>query len=258
MPSKAQGPRGKCEVCGGRLNNPSVRKGRTCHLRCLGGLSFFPSGECRKCGETVLAVSRGGHAVQCSGRGVNPPNWREFPNAAEIQAKACAGMSKARRGVPRPDTAIRMRAKNPMHDKEVRERVAVILRQKFKSGELLPYGRVGGLGKGKGTPGTPSEQRAWKILKPLGYSREVYVAIPTALKKKYFGAKNYTCDFLHKELKVVIEIDGSSHLRPARVAKDKRKDSFLSSLGYTVHRLPVTFTRSDLLQVARATSGNST
>lgn len=47
---------------------------------------------------------------------------------------------------------------------------------------------------------------------------------------------NYIVDFVCKELKIVIELDGISHLFEDVQAKDRVKEDFLNSLGYTVLR----------------------
>jgi len=55
---------------------------------------------------------------------------------------------------------------------------------------------------------------------------------------------NYIADFMCKDLKLVIEVDGYTHEFPAVIAKDKRKDSDLRAAGFTVMR----FTDEEVLQ----------
>ena len=48
----------------------------------------------------------------------------------------------------------------------------------------------------------------------------------------------YTVDFCCSDLKLVIEIDGEPHLTPEGLEHDRRRDQYLSSLGYKILRIP--------------------
>ena len=54
----------------------------------------------------------------------------------------------------------------------------------------------------------------------------------------------YIADFLCKELKLIIEVDGITHLNVETSKKDKRKACALESAGFTIIR----FTDEDVLK----------
>lgn len=49
--------------------------------------------------------------------------------------------------------------------------------------------------------------------------------------------KTYIPDIVNKKHKYIIEIDGSIHSTESQIEKDKKKDKFYSSKGYTVFRI---------------------
>lgn len=53
-------------------------------------------------------------------------------------------------------------------------------------------------------------------------------------------------DFVWKHEKVIVEIDGPTHLDPKQKAKDERRDQFLISQGWKIFRLAIPFNRSQL------------
>ena len=61
----------------------------------------------------------------------------------------------------------------------------------------------------------------------------------------------YIADFLCLELKLVIEVDGRTHLEAATIAKDKTKQKDLEEAGYTVLR----FTDEEVLKHINAVTG---
>ncbi|MDA3799755.1 MAG: N-6 DNA methylase [Kiritimatiellae bacterium] len=75
---------------------------------------------------------------------------------------------------------------------------------------------------------TPAEDIVWELLR----------------NKKFMGLKfrrqhqigDYIVDFYCHEHKLVIELDGSVHSTPNRKASDKKRDSYLKSIGNTVLR----------------------
>lgn len=144
-----------------------------------------------------------------------------------------------------------MLANNPMHNPDVRQRATATIRAMMKSGDLTPFGRGAG---GKGTSGTPSEAKAWALLRPIGFEREISIPVGQRWHQKT-GVRYYTADFLHRYTLVVVEIDGSSHQSSVRKEKDRIRDRILMSLGYSVLRFPATFEPSELLaKVQRALS----
>ena len=48
----------------------------------------------------------------------------------------------------------------------------------------------------------------------------------------------YTVDFCCVELKLIIEIDGEGHFTEAGRERDRARDEYLTSLGYTILRIP--------------------
>ena len=74
---------------------------------------------------------------------------------------------------------------------------------------------------------TPSEEALWQAIRhsQLGVSF-----------KRQFPIGNYIADFAAPGVKLVIEVDGGSHI--GRVTVDARKDRALVRLGYRVLRLP--------------------
>ena len=47
----------------------------------------------------------------------------------------------------------------------------------------------------------------------------------------------FVADFLCRERRLVIEVDGATHGEPHEVASDERRSAFLKSQGYAVHRV---------------------
>lgn len=78
---------------------------------------------------------------------------------------------------------------------------------------------------------TPAEARAWEFLKPMGFERQ----FPLEGLTKNFGVWFYILDFVHRELKLVVEIDGGVHKRTR--GRDRRRDTRLASEGITTLRL---------------------
>ena len=63
--------------------------------------------------------------------------------------------------------------------------------------------------------------------------------------KRFLGLKfkrqapigNYIVDFLCKEAKLIIELDGSGHLEEKQTKHDDKRDEYLKNLGYKVLRI---------------------
>ena len=59
--------------------------------------------------------------------------------------------------------------------------------------------------------------------------------LPTNInRQKVIGS--YIVDFYCAEAKLVIELDGSQHYSPEGIERDRKRDSYLESLGLTVLR----------------------
>src|SRR5512133_265479 len=75
---------------------------------------------------------------------------------------------------------------------------------------------------------TPSEQALWQAIR--GRTLGVQFRRQVPIGGMFIG------DFVASELKLVVEVDGSSH--GGREAADSRRDAKLGRLGYFVLRLP--------------------
>ncbi|MFN8358212.1 MAG: endonuclease domain-containing protein [Spirosomataceae bacterium] len=62
----------------------------------------------------------------------------------------------------------------------------------------------------------------------------------------------FIADFMCKELKLIIELDGVTHQDPTVILKDEEKDKTLSALGYAVLRFTDQEVMKDLPNVQRA------
>jgi very-short-patch-repair endonuclease len=67
------------------------------------------------------------------------------------------------------------------------------------------------------------------------------------LRQRTIG--NYIVDFMYKELKLVIEVDGYSH--NFKTEEDEKRDKVLQGLGYTVLRFSDKEVMKDLRNVQR-------
>ena len=75
---------------------------------------------------------------------------------------------------------------------------------------------------------TIQERRLWNLLK----NRQFY-----NLKfKRQQPIGEYIVDFICKEAKIIIEIDGGQHNEPENIDYDNARTEFLNSLGYKVIR----------------------
>lgn len=55
---------------------------------------------------------------------------------------------------------------------------------------------------------------------------------------RQFRISRFKADFYDKDSNTVIELDGSFHIIPERIRKDRRRDAFMRSLGYRIVRIP--------------------
>jgi len=77
---------------------------------------------------------------------------------------------------------------------------------------------------------TRAEKRAWILLRDrrmldLKFHRQ-------------FPIENYIVDFYCHELRLIVELDGSSHADPERIRKDGVRSTRLQKLGYQILRIP--------------------
>jgi hypothetical protein len=117
--------------------------------------------------------------------------------------------------------------KNPSCRPEVREKISQIRKAEYEAGT----NKCGWTGPQR-VP-TEAEQAVMGGLTRLGFKWNK--AISTGLSSRHGYPNHYILDFSHQDLKICIEIDGSSHR--TKQARDQRKDEFLITNGWTVIRL---------------------
>ncbi len=98
------------------------------------------------------------------------------------------------------------------------------------------------LAKGLRTESTKAEIRLW--CEVLSKGKTGY----TFLRQR--PIENYIADFMCKELKLIIEVDGYSH--NFKFDEDEERDKNLTKLGYTVLRFSDEEVMRDLVNVERA------
>ena len=54
---------------------------------------------------------------------------------------------------------------------------------------------------------------------------------------RQLGIGNYIADFVCREKKLIVEVDGVTHSSDVEVEHDKKRTEFLASQGYRVHRV---------------------
>ncbi|MBR6162922.1 endonuclease domain-containing protein [bacterium] len=75
---------------------------------------------------------------------------------------------------------------------------------------------------------TPQERKLWTILRNRQFYGHYF--------RRQFIIEPYIVDFVCREQKIIIELDGSQHLQPSDIEYDKKRTIYLNSLGYTVIR----------------------
>ena len=90
---------------------------------------------------------------------------------------------------------------------------------------------------------TPGEIRLWsKVLRARGFHGYQF--------NRQFPMGRYIVDFVCRKLKLVVEVDGSSH--QFKQEEDKIRDEYLQSVGYRVLRVAESAVMHDLDNVIRA------
>ena len=75
---------------------------------------------------------------------------------------------------------------------------------------------------------TPQEKKMWNILRKhqiFGYEF-----------RRQYSIGDYIVDFICREKKIIIELDGGQHNEIKNIEKDTQRTEFLNSLGYKVLR----------------------
>ena len=75
---------------------------------------------------------------------------------------------------------------------------------------------------------TPQERKIWSIIK----NRQFY----GYRFRRQFPIGKYIVDFVCRETKIIIEIDGGQHNEPKDILYDKERTEYLNKSGYTVLR----------------------
>ena len=76
---------------------------------------------------------------------------------------------------------------------------------------------------------TEAEKRLW------GYLRDRRLNGNKFVRQAPLGP--YVADFLCREKRLIVEVDGATHSDDHRIAYDKRRTEFLIAQGYRVHRV---------------------
>jgi hypothetical protein len=136
----------------------------------------------------------------------------------------------------------RMRANNPMHRGDGREKMIATLH------------RMGWKPPVRGGNGTGATAAELAIAKALGWRMQVVV--PTKMPRDSGYPTCYKLDVAHETLKVGIEVDGMSHCTIKRKEQDRKKEDFLRGLGWIVLRVSnhqaLTETSSTILRLQEA------
>ena len=75
---------------------------------------------------------------------------------------------------------------------------------------------------------TIQERRLWNLLKNRQFHNLKF--------KRQQPIGDYIVDFICKEAKIIIEIDGGQHNEPVNIEYDKTRTEYLNTLGYKVIR----------------------
>ncbi len=75
---------------------------------------------------------------------------------------------------------------------------------------------------------TIQERRLWNLLKNRQFHNLKF--------KRQQPIGDYIVDFICKEAKIIIEIDGGQHNEPENIEYDKTRTEYLNNLGYKVIR----------------------
>ena len=76
---------------------------------------------------------------------------------------------------------------------------------------------------------TEFENKLWFRLKNRGFKNLKFC--------RQVPVGNYIVDFLCKEKRLIIELDGSGHLEEEQTQHDKLRDKYFKSLGYKIIRI---------------------
>jgi hypothetical protein len=123
----------------------------------------------------------------------------------------------------RRDASPRMKARNPMKRDEYREKMRATLH------------RIGHRPRVQGGNGRGPTAAETAIATALGW--DIGVVVATKMGRESGYPTHYKLDVANPTLKVAIEVDGQSHGLLVRQEQDRKKEAFLSGLGWTVLRV---------------------
>src|SRR3990167_5375326 len=118
----------------------------------------------------------------------------------------------------------RMKKNNPMRMPGIREKVSKILKK---------MGHQPKIRGGNGTGPTRPEKILWEKFPDLSWNYPIKLGL--ARQPGYPSC--YKADLCYPDLKLAIEVDGTSHQMLARQMQDKKKDAKLKELGWLVLRI---------------------
>lgn len=213
-----------CLICGSPFQ-PNSGSQKTCGAVCFQSWRNGEKKTCIECGET-FSTRRGAKARCCSRSCTRKNVHRSNP---EIAKKS---MAAARAAWARPDVAEKMKAwqlspENPIHRAESRKKSQEKLRAAGWP-NFLRYGKV------------PEIQQS--LADCLGLPVDVPVRAndlngrSRSRMERAYRPYWYLLDIANIELKMNVEIDGNSHRSRQRVERDRKRDSTLNRLGWTILR----------------------
>ena len=188
---------------------------------------------CDYCGKEIDMNTRSKSSVQkykkeghgycswdCARRGGAKKGWTE-----ERRKKSAEAMRKVNREY-HDQIVDRMKNNNPMKDPATR---------KLVSERLKEIGHHPKIRCGNGCGLTVPQQA---LMLELAKTEMVYseYPVPTKMGKGTSYPTCYKIDIALPEHMIGIEVDGNSHLLLERQAQDKKKDEFLSGLGWKMFR----------------------
>ena len=75
---------------------------------------------------------------------------------------------------------------------------------------------------------TPQKEKLWKLLRNKRYKNLKF--------RRQYPIGKYIVDFICREKRLIIELDGSQHLNEENIIYDKIRTEYLKQHGYTVLR----------------------
>jgi len=115
----------------------------------------------------------------------------------------------------------------------------------------MAFGNYGGNGR----PPTQSESVLLALFPEATHNPIVLTGAGAKSFKNKTGKQHYAKpDLGWLDIKLAVEVDGTSHLKPAQIARDSRKEEILRGLGWTLLRFSVSQVMSDTTTVQEAIS----